>query len=153
MSKNRKTPKTERSSLWISDSNQATSPIFTASLDHFICLFFYYSVRQKSERLVWKTEQNLVWLSDVQILDNRAVRFVWSFGMRILALSLTVSAMSDYIIFWLFIYKTVKTGIRFILVWFETFKVDKPNVRNPNNFVRISDVVQIQTIWQPNECP
>ena len=39
----------------------------------------------------------------------------------------------------------VKTSIRYILVWFELFKVDKPNIRNLNNFGRISDIV-----WNPN---
>ena len=38
---------------------------------------------KKSERSVWKTEQNLVWISDVRISDIWAVRFVRSFGYTI----------------------------------------------------------------------
>ena len=42
-----------------------------------------YSRCPKSERSVWKTERNLVWISDVWISDIWAVWFVRSFGYTI----------------------------------------------------------------------
>ena len=90
-----------------------------------------YSERPKTERSIWKTEQNLVWLSDVRISDRRAVRFVLykklgGFGYK--------GGHKN-------LFFNIKRSILLKLSEIQTFGLDLVDNRTS----------QIRTIWQPKQ--